>query len=69
MPIEVGIWRLGDDLQQVSFSSIESEARLEYTLAKDPSSDARRVTCFNGAAVVRPGAPAARTASSASTGN
>ena len=37
MPIEVGIWRLGEDLQQASFSSIESEARLEDTLAKDIS--------------------------------
>ena len=37
VPIEVGIWRLGDNLQQVGFSSIESEARLEDTLAKDIS--------------------------------
>ena len=37
MPIEVEIWRLGDDLQQVTFSSIDSEAKLEETLAKDVS--------------------------------
>ena len=37
MPIEVGIWRLGDDLQEVTFGSIDSEAKLEETLAKEIS--------------------------------
>ena len=37
MPIEIEIWRLGDDLQQVTFSSIDSEAKLEDTLANDIS--------------------------------
>ena len=37
MPIEVGVWRLGDDLKQVPFSSMESESRLEDALARDIS--------------------------------
>ena len=37
MPIEVGIWRLGDNLERVRFSSIESESRLEDTIAADIS--------------------------------
>ncbi len=37
MPIEVGVWRLGNELKQVSFTSIESESKLEDTLAADIS--------------------------------
>jgi len=37
MPIEVGIWRLGERLEKVSFSSIESESRLEDVLASNIS--------------------------------
>ncbi len=37
MPIEVGIWRLGADLKQVPFSSMDRESRLEAVLAKDIS--------------------------------
>lgn len=35
MPIETGIWRLGDNLEQVPFSSMDRESRLEEALAKD----------------------------------
>ncbi|MDZ4689129.1 MAG: endonuclease NucS [Planctomycetaceae bacterium] len=37
MPIEVGIWRLGKELQRVEFNSLQSEAKLEDTLASDLS--------------------------------
>lgn len=37
MPIEVGIWKLGKKLEKVSFSSIDSERKLEDTLAQDIS--------------------------------
>lgn len=37
MPIEVGIWKLGKTLERVQFSTIESEKKLEETLAKDLS--------------------------------
>ena len=37
MPIEVGIWRLGETVEKVEFSAIESEAKLEETLAADLS--------------------------------
>ena len=37
MPIEVGVWRLGDDLEQVPFSSLDQESTLEEALAKDIS--------------------------------
>jgi hypothetical protein len=37
MPIEVGLWRLGDSLQKVEFSSLDAESRLEQILAKDIS--------------------------------
>ncbi|MHB8967101.1 MAG: endonuclease NucS domain-containing protein [Thermoleophilia bacterium] len=37
MPIEVGIWRMGDKLEKVTFSAIESELKLEDQLAKDIS--------------------------------
>ena len=37
MPIEVGIWRLGDKVEKVEFSAIESEIKLEDTLAADLS--------------------------------
>jgi len=35
MPIEVGIWRIGDELSRVQFRPIESEAKLEDRLAAD----------------------------------
>ena len=37
MPIELGIWKLGKKLEKVSFSSIESEQKLEDILAQDIS--------------------------------
>ncbi|MDE0108613.1 MAG: hypothetical protein OXN96_12420 [Bryobacterales bacterium] len=37
MPIEVGIWRLGDDLKQVPFSPMDNESKLEDALARDIS--------------------------------
>jgi len=37
MPIEVGIWRLGEKVEKVEVSSLESEATLEETLAEDIS--------------------------------
>ncbi|MCH8151602.1 MAG: DUF91 domain-containing protein [Planctomycetes bacterium] len=37
MPIEIGIWRLGEKPQRVRMSSLDSESRLEETLAKDIS--------------------------------
>lgn len=37
MPIEVGIWRIDGEPQKVSFSSLESEAKLEEILYKDIS--------------------------------
>lgn len=37
MPIEVGIWRLGAKPERVSMSSIDSELKLEETLASDIS--------------------------------
>jgi len=37
MPIEIGIWRLGDAPQKIDLSPIDSEARLEAALAKDLS--------------------------------
>lgn len=35
MPIEVGLWRLGDRLQPVAFTGMDSEGRLETVLAAD----------------------------------
>ena len=35
MPIEVGIWKLGDSPTPVSFEAIESEKKLEEVLAHD----------------------------------
>jgi hypothetical protein len=35
MPIEVGLWRLGDRLQPVAFTGMDSESRLESVLAAD----------------------------------
>jgi len=35
MPIEVGIWKLGDRLQPVEFTRMDSESRLETVLADD----------------------------------
>ena len=35
MPIEVGIWRIGNKLTRVEFQPLESEAKLEDTLASD----------------------------------
>jgi hypothetical protein len=37
MPIEVGIWRINDGPQRVTFSALESEARLETVLEQDLS--------------------------------
>lgn len=37
MPIEVGIWRLGDKVERVEFSPMEAESRLEQVLAEDIS--------------------------------
>ena len=37
MPIEVGLWRLGDKPERVTFSSIETEKKLEDILADDIS--------------------------------
>jgi hypothetical protein len=37
MPIQIGIWRLGDKLQPVSLSALGNEAKLENALAKDIS--------------------------------
>lgn len=37
MPIELGIWRIGEKLQPVSFSAIDSESKLERILAADLS--------------------------------
>jgi hypothetical protein len=37
MPIEVGLWRLGERMTRVEFSPIDSESRLESLLAKDVS--------------------------------
>ena len=37
MPIEVAVWRLGDKLERVSMSSLESEEKLEDTLEADLS--------------------------------
>jgi len=37
MPIEVGIWRLGGKLTRIDFRPLESEAKLEDTLASDLS--------------------------------
>lgn len=35
MPIEIGIWKVNSGIKKVSFSSIESEKKLEDILAKD----------------------------------
>ena len=37
MPIEVGLWRLGESIKKVEFSPMESESRLEQALADDIS--------------------------------
>lgn len=37
MPIEVGIWRLGDKPERINMSAIESESKLEDTLVGDIS--------------------------------
>lgn len=37
MPIELGIWRMGETPQKIAFTSIDSESRLEETLCKDIS--------------------------------
>ncbi|MFG0243610.1 MAG: endonuclease NucS domain-containing protein [Phycisphaerales bacterium JB054] len=37
MPIEVGLWKLGDRLQPVAFTGMDSESRLESVLAGDIS--------------------------------
>ena len=35
MPIEIGIWRTDDRPQKVSFSSLDSEAKLKEVRKKD----------------------------------
>jgi hypothetical protein len=37
MPIEMGIWKLGDKLQRVKFSAIDSESKLENAICADLS--------------------------------
>lgn len=37
MPIEVGIWKLGKKLEKVAFARMDSEEKLERTLAEDIS--------------------------------
>ncbi len=37
MPIEIGIWRLNDGPHRLSFSTIETEDKLEELIAKDIS--------------------------------
>lgn len=37
MPIEIGIWKLGDDLEKVSFVPMDTESKLEDLLAGDIS--------------------------------
>src|SRR5205823_4053706 len=37
MPIEVGIWRIGDKFEQVTMSALDAEERLEEHIAKDLS--------------------------------
>ncbi len=37
MPIEFGIWRLGDKLERINFSAMDAESRLEDVLAEDIS--------------------------------
>jgi hypothetical protein len=37
MPIELGIWRMGETPQKITFTSIDAETRLEETLCKDLS--------------------------------
>ena len=37
MPIEVGIWRIGDKLDKVTFEPLATESKLEDTLAADLS--------------------------------
>ncbi|WHY95406.1 endonuclease NucS domain-containing protein [Peribacillus simplex] len=37
MPIEVGIWKVNDEIKKVTFSPIESERKLEKILVKDLS--------------------------------
>ena len=35
MPIEVGIWKLGDTIQRVQFTPVPSEKRIEDIIADD----------------------------------
>ncbi|MCH7909238.1 MAG: DUF91 domain-containing protein, partial [Candidatus Hydrogenedentes bacterium] len=37
MPIEVGLWKLGDRLEKIDFTPMDSESRLEQVLADDVS--------------------------------
>lgn len=37
MPVEIGIWRIGDKPERVRFSSLESESKLEEILEQDIS--------------------------------
>ena len=37
MPVEMGIWRMGESLKQLSPSQLDSEAMLEDFLEKEPN--------------------------------
>jgi RecB family endonuclease NucS len=37
MPIELGIWKINDSLEKITFSNIETELKLEETITKDIS--------------------------------
>ena len=50
MPIEVGIWRMGDTLERIEFSPVDLESRLEDMLVEDISilSPLAGLGCFGG---------------------
>lgn len=35
MPIEVGLWKVNDDIEKIGYQRIESERKLEEILEKD----------------------------------
>src|ERR1043165_105034 len=37
MPVEVGIWRIGERIERISFSNLETEQKLEQAIARDLS--------------------------------
>ena len=43
MPIEVGIWKLGDTIQRVQFISMLSEKRIEDIIADDKGRITRQI--------------------------